>query len=278
MTRPDWIRVALEVDADEEPLAEALFAAAGVEGLEIIEATPGRLWLRAYLTPEEADALEVDLAPLRAPAWQPPHPVSRADFDPGLTPVEAPPFLILPHPGPGPSSGPEAPLIPLHLAPGVGFGGGEHPTTRLCLQALPAVIRQGAAALDVGSGTGALAIGAALLGADPVHAVDTAADARRATAENAAQNGVAVAVLGPELGAADATYPAVLANLLAPTLMALAEALVARTAPGGRLLLSGLIADDVARVAARFAALGATLAEAPRTEDGWAALILTRAP
>ncbi|MCB9648511.1 MAG: 50S ribosomal protein L11 methyltransferase [Deltaproteobacteria bacterium] len=273
MTAPDWLRVALEVDARDEALATALFAAAGVDGLEIVyptTPTEARIQVRAYLLPEEAAALALDLSPLRDPRWLPPAPISRADFmgAPDSATLEVPPFAILP-----PGAAPPPDLLPLYLDAGMGFGAGEHPTTRLCLAALPDVVRPGAPALDVGSGTGALAIGAALLGAAPVHAVDTAADARRATEENAALNGVAVTVLGRDLDAVTATYPAVLANLLGPILTELAEALLARVEPGGRLLLSGILATDAARVAACFPG---TRVEATREEDGWAAVIVSR--
>lgn len=162
--------------------------------------------------------------------------------------------------------------VRLVLDPGIAFGSGHHATTRLCLIELQEALAPGARVLDVGCGTGILAIAAALLGAGSVEAVDVDGDAVVATRGNARANGVEVeARLG---GVEDVTTPAdvVLANLLTPTLYSLADDLVAATTPGGLLVASGVASERAAGVATALAAAGAP-AVRRRDEDGWAVLV-----
>ncbi len=146
------------------------------------------------------------------------------------------------------------------------FGHGEHPTTRLILDALVAAPPKGSV-LDVGSGTGILAIAAARLGAERVVATDNDPAAVAATEANAATNGVAITV-GTSVGAG--SFDVVMANLLLADLAPLADEVVGAT--GGRLIVSGFLADQVARVEQLLAPLR-TL----RRHDGgdWVCLELT---
>lgn len=162
--------------------------------------------------------------------------------------------------------------VTLELDPGSAFGSGHHATTRLCLQVLQEELEPGQRVLDVGCGTGILAIAAALLGAGSVEAVDVDAEAVLAARRNAAANGVEVVTrLG---GAEAATHRAdlVLANLLTPTLHSLADQLVAAVRPGGTLVASGVASERADGVSAALAAAGA-MAVRRIDEDGWAALV-----
>jgi ribosomal protein L11 methyltransferase len=136
------------------------------------------------------------------------------------------------------------------LDPGMAFGTGTHPTTALCLEALDAALaaRPGASALDVGTGSGLLAIAARKLGAGRVVATDNDPVAVRVAQENAARNGVELEVTGAEVSAVVGPFDLVVANILANTLVELAPALAGQVAPGGTLLLSGVLAAQEAEV------------------------------
>jgi len=157
--------------------------------------------------------------------------------------------------------------------PGQAFGTGAHATTRLCLELLLA-LEPGGPLLDVGCGSGVLAIAAAKLGWDPVRGVDHEVESVEATRENAAANGVEVAVARADLRRDPLPWaPTATANLLRPLLLALAERLPAD--PPDALIASGLLAHEADEVAAAFTARG--LRERARREQGeWAALLLVR--
>jgi ribosomal protein L11 methyltransferase len=157
------------------------------------------------------------------------------------------------------------------VEPGAAFGSGSHPTTRLCLAAVEQLVRPGCTVLDVGSGSGVLGVAAALLGAGRVDAIDVDPDAVRATREVALMNGVGdrVAVSSRPLAQVEGSYDVVLANLLVPIVEDLGPDLVASLAPGGTLVLSGLLVHHEQRALAAVA----PLVLARRDElDGWLAL------
>ena len=145
----------------------------------------------------------------------------------------------------------------VRLDPGLAFGSGTHPTTALCLQWLDALAGagelQGRAVLDFGCGSGILALAALKLGAGTATGVDNDPQALLATADNADRNGVAIAAWLPA-DEPPARYPVVVANILASALDALAETLAQRTAPGGRLAMSGILAGQEDALVARYAA------------------------
>jgi ribosomal protein L11 methyltransferase len=151
---------------------------------------------------------------------------------------------------------PDAAVV--RLDPGLAFGSGTHPTTALCLQWLDALATQGhlrdARVLDFGCGSGILALAALKLGAAQAVGVDNDPQALIATHDNAERNGVSdrLAVHLPE-DEPPATYPVVVANILATALIALADTLAARVAPGGRIALSGILAGQEDEVLARYA-------------------------
>ena len=158
------------------------------------------------------------------------------------------------------------------LDPSRAFGSGSHPSTLACLSAVDRYAGRGTAVLDVGCGTGVLAVAAAALGAAPVVAVDVDPVAVTATASNAARNEVDVAASVGSAGDVAGTFDLVLANVGAGTALAMASELAARCAPGGRVVVAGLYADRADEVAAGFDAVG--LAEEDRrVVDGWACLI-----
>ncbi len=177
--------------------------------------------------------------------------------------------------------------VAVRLDPGMAFGTGSHASTALCLEILdelsrpgkPGAERPGPAVLDVGTGSGILAIAAALLGAERVVAIDIDPVAVRVAGENARANGVAERVLirrGEASCEPSGAYDLVLANIVADVLAGIAPDLARVLAPGGTLVLSGIIAPERERVEAAFRreGLGATGA---RERDGWVALTLARA-
>lgn len=133
--------------------------------------------------------------------------------------------------------------VVLTLDPGQAFGTGTHETTRLLLAELEARVRPGMRVLDVGTGSGILGIACLLLGAEHVDAIDVDPLAVDAASENAARNGVGAKLTASTklVGEMSGAYPLVLANIEARVLVPEARAIAARVAPGGLLLLSGLL-------------------------------------
>jgi ribosomal protein L11 methyltransferase len=158
----------------------------------------------------------------------------------------------------------------LVIDPGVFFGAGTHPTTRLCLELLLRV-QPGGALCDWGAGTGVLAIAAARLGFEPVTAVEVDPGALEVISVNAAANGVGVLTNWLNLGATPPPWaPTVTANLTRELLLATAEVL---DRPPQRMLLSGVLRTEVDEVVAAYRAHG--LREGERREEGeWAAVAL----
>ena len=177
----------------------------------------------------------------------------------------------------------EAELAPgevaVRLDPGMAFGTGLHPTTRGCLALLQRIGPMPPRALDVGSGSGILALAALRLGVGHVDCLDTDAEAVRAALANAAANDLAdrVTVTRGTLpaSAADAPYPLVLANLVAALFVELAPRLAAHLAPNGTLVVSGIILERQGEV--EDALRGAGLHVDERLRDGdWVSLRVTR--
>ncbi|HSW08201.1 50S ribosomal protein L11 methyltransferase [Aquabacterium sp.] len=179
-----------------------------------------------------------------------------------FAPVEiTPAFWIVP-------SWHEAPAVArqvIRLDPGLAFGTGTHPTTRMCLRWIATHAAPWPRVLDYGCGSGILAIGAALHGAQAIDAVDIDEAAVESTRANAAANGVTLAAGLPD--AAQGVYPLVLANILATPLKLLAPLLAGHVAAGGDLVLAGILerqADELKTAYAPWLAL-----EVSDSEDGW---------
>lgn len=147
---------------------------------------------------------------------------------------------------------PDPAALNLELDPGLAFGTGSHPTTRLCLEWLEANIAPGCSVLDYGCGSGILGITALKLGAGDVLGVDIDPAALTAAADNAARNRVALR-LAPSSAPLAESFDRVVANILTNPLMLLAPLLCARLKPGGRLALSGVLEAQADQVIAAYA-------------------------
>lgn len=168
--------------------------------------------------------------------------------------------------------------VALRLDPGMAFGTGLHPTTRGCLTLLQEIAAMPPRVLDVGSGSGILALAALRLGADRAVCLDTDAIAVEATRANAERNGLAERVTvghGTLPDEPRARFPLVLANLVAAALIDLAERLAAHAEPGGVVLASGIIDGRAGEVIDALGAAG--LRPVTRLDDGeWVSLRLER--
>lgn len=171
----------------------------------------------------------------------------------------------------------------LRINPGAGFGTGTHETTQLCLQLLGELSLQGfrpARAIDFGSGSGILSIGAALAGAGQVDAVEIDPLANDNARENARLNRLPVdgepgarIRFFEDLADARGPYPLVLANILKPVLLEFADRLLRLAAPGATVILSGLVEADVAAVSERYGAILGRQPDAIRQNGEWRAIL-----
>jgi len=169
--------------------------------------------------------------------------------------------------------------VAVRMDPGMAFGTGMHPTTRACIAMLQEVRPMPPRVLDVGSGSGILALAALRLGAERVDCLDTDEAAVKATLANAEANGLADRVrveVGtlPEAPSGE-PYPLVLANLVAAVLIQLAERLAMHTASGGTLLAAGIIAERAGEVTEALERAGFRLGER-RDDEDWVALRMVR--
>lgn len=163
--------------------------------------------------------------------------------------------------------------INIALDPGLAFGTGSHPTTWLCLQWLDAEVKAGESVLDYGCGSGILAIAAKLLGAGEVHGVDIDAQAMTASAQNAEQNHVAAQFFLPD-AAPERSYDLVVANILTNPLKMLMPLLASRCRSGGRLVLSGILAEQAEDIIGIYAPMFSLVVSAER--EGWVRIAGTR--
>lgn len=240
----------------QRSVVKALFA-------DEVEATEG---VTLLLAQDWAGGVHVQsLAPLVEQDWVR---LTQSQFDP--VPVTETFWIV-----PSWHQPPAAATKLMRLDPGLAFGTGTHPTTRMCLRW---IARHADAAqpwprvLDYGCGSGILAIGAALFGAQQLDAVDIDPAAVEATTANAASNGVTVRVGLPDMASGE--YPVVLANILAAPLKLLAPILVGHLAPGGTLVLAGLLERQVEELQAAYAPM--LQLQVADSEDGWVLLSGTR--
>ncbi len=164
---------------------------------------------------------------------------------------------------------PDKDAVNLQLDPGLAFGTGSHPTTRLCLQWLDKRLNGGEGILDYGCGSGILAIAALKLGAASAIGVDIDPQAVESSRQNAGQNKVAARFYLPD-ELPDGMFDVVVANILANPLRMLGGMLAARVKTGGRIVLSGLLADqaeELSDIYSRWFDM-----EAAQIDEGWACL------
>jgi ribosomal protein L11 methyltransferase len=185
-----------------------------------------------------------------------------------FAPVEiTPEFWIVPSWHDAPAAAQQV----IRLDPGLAFGTGTHPTTRMCLRWIASHARPWGRVLDYGCGSGILAIGAALHGAKAIDAVDIDDAAVASTRANAQANSVTLNAALPH--AAQGTYDLVLANILAKPLTLLAPLLTGHLASGGSLVLAGILTrqvDELREVYAPWCMLDVT-----DSEEGWVLMIAT---
>ncbi len=168
---------------------------------------------------------------------------------------------------------PEPDAIVLELDPGLAFGTGSHPTTRLCMEWMEANLNKNESLLDYGCGSGILAMLGEKLGARPVDGVDIDPQAIVSARDNSERNHCEIACFLPEAFAAerkDMRYALVVANILSGPLKVMAPMLCGRVAPGGRLLLSGVLARQADEVIAAYASF--IRLSVWNEREGWVAL------
>lgn len=253
---------------DAELAADALWQA-GPSAVSEVAAGPGRVRLVA----DVADPAQVparwaarviepdDEAHLDAwRAWAVPQRVGRRLL---LQPA----WLVLDSPAPD--------LVVVRLDPGRSFGSGSHPSTRLVLEVIEDEVHDGHRVLDVGCGSGVLSVAACLLGAASATAVDIDPGAVAVTRENAAANGVGQRVRASPAPITEVvgSFDLVLANIGLRVLVDLAEPIRARVAPGGLLVLAGLLEHQVDEAVAAYPGCREV---GRRSAEGWAAVALQR--
>jgi ribosomal protein L11 methyltransferase len=287
----DYWAVSVTLDLDSADAVANFLWEAGAVGV-VEEEVSGRARLRAFFPPGSDPAVTrgrvteylgalrhlvgaapatVDITTVPDEAWAD---AWRAHFRPlrvGQRLLVAPPWAVPPV-----ADG----RVVVVIEPGRAFGTGSHATTRGCLELLERglAVTSPPRALDVGTGSGILAIAAALLGVPAVVGLDIDPDAIAAAAANAARNGVAERVRVAPIDVASFSgppAPLVLANLLGTTLVALAPDLARVCATPGQLVAGGLLVPEAPAVTAAFAPHGFAVADAIE-DEGWTSLRLVR--
>jgi ribosomal protein L11 methyltransferase len=281
-----------EIPLDAAPALEELLAEREEQRLMVLEDKPsGRAWLTGYFeSSADAQAAWKDLVGVTDAAWTQIEPVVRelpdedwknsykAHFKAwkfgrlNWVPVWERETFVLP-------AGEEV----LWLDPGMAFGTGNHETTRLCcerLAAFAAARGNAGRVIDAGCGSGILALSAAKLGFSTIAGFDNDPEAIRVSDENAGLNALAGRVdfyVGDLVtGLAGRSAELVLANIQADVLMRFVQELLAAVAPGGQLVLSGILSQELETVRAKFASQATDWRVESRVMGEWADLALTR--
>lgn len=170
---------------------------------------------------------------------------------------------------------PAAEEVIVRIDPGLAFGTGTHESTRLCLGLIEQYLRAGDAVLDVGTGSGILAIAAKKLGAAQVRGLDIDPVAVRSAGENALMNGVEIEFETAEIAGEKGSFQLIVANIVADVILSIAPDAFKRLSPGGLLIASGIIREREGEVAEALRAVGFTQVES-RAEGEWCALCFTK--
>ncbi|MFL6212828.1 MAG: 50S ribosomal protein L11 methyltransferase [Blastocatellia bacterium] len=282
-----WQLIALTVTRDTEEMASALLFDAGTTGIVTLEESDDALKLGAYFDAQaDAEAIARDIEAAFARAGIRPSLIaiatsSIADQDwmqkwkEGFEPLAIGERLLI---APSWKQPEQSERIVIEIDPGMAFGTGTHETTQMCLELLEAYWR-GGRLIDVGTGTGILAIAASKLVEEPkVVAIDIDPLAVEVARENIAINGVSHAIVVREGGPADydgSEFDVVVANLTAEVIIALMDELVGCMAAVGTMILSGILTTLVDDVESALAAAGLRAVER-RTAGEWSALVATR--
>jgi ribosomal protein L11 methyltransferase len=176
-------------------------------------------------------------------------------------------------------SGSITPDVVVDIDPGMAFGTGYHPTTQLCLQVLQEIVRGSETVLDVGTGSGLLAIAAVKLGAHSAVGLDIDSVAVEVAEENVRQAGLSEAITierADSPSAFDGQADIVFANIIAKVLVEMADALAEKLAAGGKLVASGIVTERADQVRDAFRAAGLAIVD-ERTDGEWVALVCERA-
>lgn len=294
---PAWVVLTVDLDEDAADPMASFLADEGVPSLvtgvhearEGEEPVPGRTRLEAHVPAAEADRLEGCVRRFAAeleslvPGWAPIAVARRAEeagdwiaaFRAHHRPLPVGRRLLVAPPWDVP---PSHERIVLVVEPAMAFGTGQHPTTRTCLEEVEELVALGEirSALDVGTGSGILAAALARLGVPRVVALDVDPSALAEARVTCVRNGAAtVRLLAGRAAAVDEVFDLVVANLLADALVEEAETLASRVGPGGRLVVSGLLAEQRARVVAAYPDWRVTRG---REDPPWQTLRLERRP
>jgi ribosomal protein L11 methyltransferase len=272
------LTASVPVSLDDE-IASVL--GAGSLGVEIVPAGAGLSTVRVYL----GDADDVDAWRERARRILAAHGLTEAEiaiadvadeawvarWQASLAPIPlGSRFVVLPHGDLTPEAGRE----PIRLIPGMAFGTGEHPTTRLCAAALEELVVPRSRWLDLGCGTGILAIVAARLGAGRVVALDLDPQAAQVADEIVRANGLAdrIDVGAGSIERAEGPFDGVVANIQASFFLAQGGELAKAVAPRGAVLLSGILVEDLDELEAALRLAGIVPLDR-RSEGPWACLV-----
>jgi ribosomal protein L11 methyltransferase len=271
----------VEVPAAAEDAVVAALWDLATTGVHVQPGRPGRVVLVAYFPdrPGLATSLRAALAPLGVSDVQPaviPDVDWVSRFREGFRPFRAGGFQIVPEWDAAPPGSPSDRII--RILPARAFGTGTHESTRLCLAALEEVAarRRIGRVVDVGSGTGILAVAAARLGAREITAVDIDPEAVDSARLHAVLNGVEVRLVRGDGGRplASRRFDLVLANLSAPLLVERCHEIAGLCAPGAAAVLAGFLREDAPEIAAAYGGLGTP---DTRTDGEWAAFVIEAA-
>jgi ribosomal protein L11 methyltransferase len=267
-----WLALTLEADpASADALGDALLDAGALSVTVLEPDSPACRVIGLLALDADIQAFAAEAAHALGVPQLPPHAVERVEDEDWVQRSQSQfvPIVLGDRLWIGPSwhQPPEGPAAVARIDPGMAFGTGSHPSTRLALEFLAAEMHGAQSVLDYGCGSGILAVAAAKLGASEIDAVDIDPLSVATATANAALNGVSVrAVLPDQL--APRVYDVVVANILAQPLILLAPLLAARTRQGGRIALSGILEPQAPEVAAAYAS--SFLIRIDRTLEGWA--------